>query len=78
MSIYRALLAVAFIGVLTFSLSACEREGPAERAGKKIDKAVEESGEAIDKAGDKAKEAVEEAGKAIDKAGDKAKEATKQ
>ena len=39
--------------MLLTSLSGCEREGPMERAGKKIDKAVEDTGKAIQEVGKK-------------------------
>lgn len=42
-----------------FTLAACEHEGPAERAGKKIDKAAEDAGDAVKDAGDKVKDAVD-------------------
>jgi len=41
--------------------SACEKEGPAEKAGKKIDKAVEKAGDTLEKAGDKVEEATDKA-----------------
>jgi predicted small lipoprotein YifL len=40
------------------ALSGCQRqEGPAERAGKEVDKAVEKVGEQIEKAGDSIEDA---------------------
>jgi predicted small lipoprotein YifL len=43
--------------VLVATLAACEqKEGPAERAGKEIDKAVEKAGQHIDRAGEKIQE----------------------
>ncbi|MHB1236726.1 MAG: hypothetical protein ACYCY7_04105 [Gallionella sp.] len=44
------------IGILLAGLSGCE-EGPAEKAGKSIDNAVDKTGQQIDKAGDKIKDA---------------------
>ena len=42
------------MSVLIVGLSACEKkEGPAEHAGKQIDKAVESAGQQIEKAGQK-------------------------
>lgn len=38
--------------LLVLSLSACEPEGPAERAGENVDEAVEDTGEAVEEAGD--------------------------
>lgn len=37
-----------------------EKEGPAERAGKEIDKAAEKAGEKIEKAGDKIKDTIKD------------------
>jgi uncharacterized protein YjbJ (UPF0337 family) len=42
-----------------FALAACEHEGPAEKAGKKIDNAVDDAGDAVKDAGDKVKDAVD-------------------
>ncbi|MGE0821238.1 MAG: hypothetical protein AB7G75_10350 [Candidatus Binatia bacterium] len=72
MWLYKALVAIVGIGMLSVMLGACEQEGPAERAGQHVDEAMKEAGEAMEKAGDQAQEAVEEAGEALDKAGDKA------
>lgn len=52
------MIIASMIGVLTVGLSACKQEGPAEKAGKKIDKAVEKAGEQIEKAGEKVQDAV--------------------
>lgn len=56
--------------VAAAALTACQQEGPAERAGKKVDKAVEKAGDKVDKAADKV-------GDALKQAGDKVKESTK-
>lgn len=53
-------------------LAACKQEGPAERAGQKIDKTVEQSGKKIEKAADKAEIKIEKAG---DTLSDKTKKA---
>ncbi|HEY9200379.1 MAG TPA: hypothetical protein VIQ81_02180 [Gammaproteobacteria bacterium] len=51
-------------------LTGCEsNEGPAEKAGEKIDNAIEQTGEKIDSA-------VEETGEEIEEAGDKLREKT--
>ena len=44
-------------------LNACKQEGPAEKAGQKVDQAVEQAGKTID-------QAAEQAGKKIDQAGE--------
>ena len=51
---------LALLAVVAFaaSLAACEKkEGPMERAGKKVDNAVEKAGDKIEKAGDKIQDA---------------------
>ena len=45
--------------VLVIGLSGCTKEGPVEKAGKKIDKTIEKAGEQIEKTGDKIRDAVE-------------------
>ncbi|MBI4776378.1 MAG: hypothetical protein HY788_19735 [Deltaproteobacteria bacterium] len=42
---------------------ACEKEGPVEKSGKEVDKAVEKAGDTLEKAGDKVEEATENATK---------------
>jgi predicted small lipoprotein YifL len=43
--------------VLMVGLSGCTKEGPVEKAGKKIDKTIEKAGEQIEKAGEKVQDA---------------------
>ncbi|MEO8507372.1 MAG: hypothetical protein ABI593_07055 [Betaproteobacteria bacterium] len=51
-------------GVLAFGLSACEKkEGPAERAGKQMDKAVESVGKKLEKTGEQIQDAARDAKK---------------
>lgn len=47
-------LASAAIAVL--ALTACEREGPMERAGERMDRGVEKAGESLERAGDRAQD----------------------
>lgn len=50
--------AVLGMGALLIVLSACQKqEGPAERAGKEVDKAIDQAGQQIEKAGDKIQDA---------------------
>jgi len=70
MSILKKIILVFFSCMIIVSFAACKKEGPAERAGQKIDETVE-------KAGEKTKEAFEKAGDKIEEAGDKVKESTK-
>lgn len=55
-TIFMTLLTVAFAA----GLMGCEKEGPAETAGKKLDQTVEEAGEKIEKAADDVKEATQD------------------
>lgn len=70
MSILKNSILVFFSCMIIVSFTACKKEGPAERAGKKIDETVE-------KAGEKLKESVDKAGDNIEEAGEKMKESTK-
>ena len=51
---FNALIAGLLLGM---ALSACEKEGPAEKAGKELDKAGKEVGQAMERAADSVKEA---------------------
>ena len=53
-----------FIATCSLAIAACKpAEGPAERAGKNIDKTAKKVGEQVDKTADKAKEALNDAKK---------------
>ena len=45
-------------GMLVMALGGCHKEGPAEKAGKEIDKAMSSAGDQIQAAGDKIQNAV--------------------
>lgn len=45
------------------AMSACEREGPAERAGKEIDSAGKQLGEKVERAGEQVQDAAKDARK---------------
>ncbi|MBI3094695.1 MAG: hypothetical protein HYY97_07460 [Rhodocyclales bacterium] len=49
--------AVLVAGAMAFVLAACEKEGPAERAGKEADKVVSDVGKSIEKAGENIQDA---------------------
>ncbi|HWA11687.1 MAG TPA: hypothetical protein VHA15_01200 [Burkholderiales bacterium] len=59
----KGIAAAIILGFTVAALSACEREGPMEKAGKKIDKAGEKVGEAVEKAGEKLQDAARDAKK---------------
>jgi hypothetical protein len=52
--------AALVMGLLLVALSACQKEeGPAEHAGKEVDKAVAKVGQQVEKAGDKIQDAAQ-------------------
>ena len=58
MNIRNGVTAGLVLAVLVLGLSACQKkEGPAERAGKEIDKTVESAGQQLEKAGQKIQDA---------------------
>ena len=68
----KQLPALALVVFAAFVAGACEKEGPAEKAGKEIDHAyseakekAEEAGEKIEQAGEKIEEALDEAEGAV-------------
>lgn len=67
----RCVITALVLGTLVTGLTGCpKKEGPAERAGKEIDKATEKTGQQIEKA-------VEKTGEKIEQAGEKIKDAAK-
>ena len=58
-----AIMMAVVLATAAVGLTACEKKGPAEKAGDKIDKAVEKIDDAIDPKGP-----AEKAGRKIDKA----------
>src|SRR5215510_7496090 len=72
MSSYKRFSLAVCIGLSVLVLGGCKPEGPAERAGKEIDKTAERLGEVIEKkgpaerAGEKVDEAVKDAGEALE------------
>lgn len=65
------LYALIFTGLISTNLIGCSaEEGPAERAGKKVDEAVEQTNEKVEDAVDEASDKIEEAGDKIENATD--------
>ena len=58
------MLLIALFSALSLTLVGCEQEGPAERAGAKLDEAVEDGTQSVE-------DAVEDAGDKLEEAGDK-------
>jgi len=63
--------------LLVVGLSACDKPGPAETAGKKIDQAAGKAGDKMNETGDKLGNKLEQAGDAMDDAAAKAKKESK-
>jgi hypothetical protein len=55
--ISNAIKAALAATVLLAALSGCQKEGPAENAGKEVDQAINKAGDKIEKAGDKIQDA---------------------
>jgi len=61
--------------LLVFSFAACEKEGPAEKAGEKVDESAEKTKEKMEEAGEKMEEKAEKAGNKMEEAGQDVQEA---
>jgi hypothetical protein len=64
-------VSLALVGVFVLSTTACKKDsqsgGPAEQAGRKIDKAMERAGEEVGKALERGGEAAKRAGQDLQK-----------
>lgn len=58
MKLNYSVAAAILLGLTVVGLSACEKAGPLERAGKAVDNAAKKTGEAVQDAGDKVKDSV--------------------
>ncbi|MDH3444107.1 MAG: transport-associated protein [Deltaproteobacteria bacterium] len=57
---WKSLTSVVLVLLILVGASGCQKEeGPAEKAGKKMDNAMEQAGQKIEEAGDKIKEATD-------------------
>jgi hypothetical protein len=54
----QSVITTLMVIVLMGGLSGCTKEGPVEKAGKKVDKTIEKAGEQIEKVGEKVQDAV--------------------
>jgi predicted small lipoprotein YifL len=61
--IVQSIMTALVMVVLLVAISGCPKEGPVEKAGKKIDKTIEKAGERIEKAGEKVQDAINDAKK---------------
>jgi predicted small lipoprotein YifL len=55
----KRIISALFIGAFLAVLSGCTKEGPAEKAGKEVDKAAETVGQKIEQAGESIKDAAQ-------------------
>ena len=61
MTLGKSVSAALIVGALLAVLTGCQKqEGPAERAGKEVDKAVDKVGKKIEKAGDSIQDAAKD------------------
>jgi len=58
-SLTRISLTALLAGVFAVGISACEDEGPAEKAGEQVDEAIEETGDTMEEAGGELEEAAD-------------------
>jgi hypothetical protein len=58
MKLNRGIAAAILLSFAMAGLSACEKKGPAERAGQAVDDAAKKAGETVKEAGEKIKDAV--------------------
>jgi len=59
----KGIIAALVLGILAAGLSGCKKEGPMERTGKEIDKAVDKAGQQLEKAGQQIQDAAKDAKK---------------
>jgi hypothetical protein len=59
----KSVAAAVAVAVLIAGLCGCQKEGPVERAGKEVDKAIDKTGKQIEKAGEKIQDAAKDAKK---------------
>lgn len=58
MKLWKTAMTATAAGALAMVLAACpQKEGPAEQAGKQVDKAMDKAGQQIEKAGEKVQDA---------------------
>ena len=60
----KTIVAILGLGVLMLAAAGCEQqagEGPAERAGKELDKAIHDAGRKVEELGEEMQEAADEA-----------------
>lgn len=56
---FKKVLSIMIVSLSLLTFVACESEGPAERAGEKVDEAIEDTGDALEEAGEEVEEATD-------------------
>lgn len=59
MKTIKSVVAVLVLGCVVAGLSGCRKEGPAERAGREIDRSVAKAGKEMEKAGAKMQDVID-------------------
>lgn len=70
MTKWKMMVVGLILGLLTFPLAACEKKGPAEKAGEQVDQAMEEAKEGMEQGAEAIREKIDPQGPA-EKAGEK-------
>jgi len=74
MTKWKMMLVGLILGIMTFPLAACEKKGPAEKAGEQVDQAVEDAKEGMEQGAEAISDKIDPQGPA-EKAGEKFDEA---
>jgi predicted small lipoprotein YifL len=74
MTKWKMMVVSLLLGLLTFPLAACEKKGPAEKAGEQVDQAMEDAKEGMEQGAEAISDKIDPQGPA-EKAGEKFDEA---
>jgi hypothetical protein len=74
MTKWKMMVVGLLLGLLTFPLAACEKKGPAEKAGEQVDQAMEDAKEGMEQGAEAISDKIDPQGPA-EKAGEKFDEA---
>jgi len=59
-NVIKTVVVTLLLGCFVVGVSGCKKEGPAERAGREIDRSAEKAGKEIEKAGEKMLDALKD------------------
>ena len=71
--IKKMIVLISFLALLGIGTLGCEQEGPAEKAGKKVDETIEKADEKMEEAGEKVDDLKEKSGEKLEETGEKLK-----